>query len=69
MSWVGSDARNANITGKRVFVPYIDGQDMRMIEAASLSEVESFSSNRWGIPEPTSIEGRADGKASQFALV
>lgn len=42
-------------------MPFIDGKDMRMVESPSLTDVNSFPSNRWGIPEPPSIEDRTEG--------
>jgi hypothetical protein len=47
--------------GKRVFVPFIEDPLMHMVEAKNLEDVLSFPANKWGIPEPQSIEGRANG--------
>jgi len=51
--------------GKRVFVPFIDGPIMQMVESKSVEEVTSFKPNSWGIPEPDtySISQRGDGIA------
>jgi hypothetical protein len=49
------------ILGKRVFVPYVDGPIMHMVESPSLADIQSFTTNSWGIPEPSAIQGRADG--------
>lgn len=49
------------ILGKRVFVPFIDGQIMKMVETASREDLKTFVPNSWGIPEPSSIESRAEG--------
>jgi 5-formyltetrahydrofolate cyclo-ligase len=34
---------------------------MAMVESHSLADVDGFHTNRWGIPEPPSLEGRIDG--------
>ena len=52
--------------GKRVFVPYVDGPTMYMVESPSLADIKSFTTNSWGIPEPSAIQGRADGIAVQM---
>jgi 5-formyltetrahydrofolate cyclo-ligase len=51
----------SNNAGKNVFVPFIDGPTMHMLKTPSLADVKSFPSNRWGIPEPPSLEGRENG--------
>ena len=53
--------RKILILGKRVFVPFIDGTIMQMVETSSIEDLKTFKPNSWGIPEPTSIEGRAIG--------
>lgn len=47
--------------GKRVLVPFIDGPIMQMVESPGFMDIESLPPNDWGIPEPTSSEGRLDG--------
>jgi len=47
--------------GKRVFIPYIDGPIMRMVESPSFEDIQNLPPNKWGIPEPATIEGRLDG--------
>jgi len=49
------------ILGKRVFVPYVDGPIMHMVESPTVADIKSFTTNSWGIPEPSAIRGRADG--------
>ena len=39
---------------------------MRMVESPSLADIKSFTTNSWGIPEPSTIQGRADGIAVQM---
>ncbi|CAM9759874.1 unnamed protein product [Phaeothamnion confervicola] len=52
--------------GKKVYIPRImgpDPADMRMFPLASLAEIESFPSTKWGIPEPSAelVLSREDG--------
>lgn len=49
------------ISGKRVFVPFVDGPVMHMVESPSSADVRTFETNAWGIPEPSSLQGRVDG--------
>lgn len=49
------------IVGKNVFVPFIDGPIMHMFKTPSLADIKTFPMNRWGIPEPSSLEGRGNG--------
>jgi hypothetical protein len=49
------------ILGKRIFVPYVDGPIMQMVESPRLGDIKSFTTNSWGIPEPSAIQGRVDG--------
>jgi hypothetical protein len=42
-------------------VPFIDGPVMQMIESPCLADLKTFTPNAWGIPELSSIEGRANG--------
>ena len=49
------------ILGKRVFVPFVDGPIMVMVETPSLADLRTFKPNSWGIPEPPSINERAKG--------
>ena len=44
-----------------MFVPFIDGPIMQMVESPNPEDLKTFKPNSWGIPEPTSIEGRAIG--------
>lgn len=34
---------------------------MQMVETPSLADLNTFTPNSWGIPEPSSIEGRENG--------
>jgi len=49
------------ISGKRVFVPFVDGPAMVMVETPNPADLKTFRPNSWGIPEPPSIKGRAKG--------
>jgi len=42
-------------------VPLIDGPIMHMVGTPNLDDLKAFPENTWGIPEPASREGRADG--------
>jgi hypothetical protein len=48
-------------SGKRVFVPFVDGPVMHMVETPSLADLKTFKPNSWGIYEPPSIEDRSKG--------
>jgi len=54
--------------GKIVFVPVIDDDDMAMVESHNLADVDGFHTNRWGIPEPQSLEGRIDALKQKVPL-
>lgn len=50
-----SIVRHALLHGKRVFIPKVIGKqpnDMIMYELISHDMLESFTKNKWGIPEP-----------------
>jgi hypothetical protein len=49
------------VQGKQVYVPLIDGPIMHMVGTPNLDDLKAFPENTWGIPEPASREGRADG--------
>jgi 5-formyltetrahydrofolate cyclo-ligase len=53
--------------GKRVFVPFIDGPIMQMVESPDFEDIKNLPPNRWGIPEPTSSEGREDGMSAEIS--
>jgi 5-formyltetrahydrofolate cyclo-ligase len=57
---------NAFKTGKRVFIPFIDGPIMQMVESPSYEDIKNLPPNNWGIPEPTSSEGRLNGVYSHI---
>jgi hypothetical protein len=44
-----------------VFVPFVDGPVMHMVETPSLADLKTFKPNSWGIYEPPSIENRPEG--------
>ena len=44
-----------------MFIPFIDGPTIQMVETPSLEDLKTFKRNSWGIPELTSIEGRTIG--------
>lgn len=58
--------------GKRIFVPKIVGSkssDMQVLELMSISDIETFPKNSWGIPEPSSELDEASWRALAFAAV
>jgi hypothetical protein len=64
---LGMHSTGSNLE-KRVFVPFITGPDMKMIETYSLADIASFTPNRWGIPEPQYIDGRSSGTGSSNGI-
>ena len=55
------------ILGKRVFVPFVDGPAMVMVETPNPADLRTFRANSWSIPEPPSINGRAKGINSSIS--
>jgi len=44
--------------GQSVFVPLVlSATEMTMVQTHSLAEIRSFPKNKWGIPEPCSLDG------------
>ena len=64
-------ADSAVVLQKRLFVPKITGkapQDMQMLEVKSLACLDSYTKNRWGIPEPPPSSAAA-GDATSAGLI
>lgn len=42
-------------------MPLLESPILQMVETPSLDDVNSFKPNKWGIPEPPSVDNRSKG--------
>ena len=53
-------------TDKTLYIPRCKGNEMQMVQVASLEDLQGFSRNSWGILEPSWEEDRVQGVLALF---